>query len=166
MEAHILVSGPVPGGQAQFMSTCLPSTLSGITFPKPGLVGQLLFILQNPAEGDLTHQSLFHEPRPTICTCGLEDRTAQATSCSGQTPHTLRLSPRCPRWGRPPAAPFTEDTGAARVVSSAKGHWPFLCFSFNKYFLKTCYVPDSKLNTRFEPDLGQIFSPVPASASL
>lgn len=33
VEVKILAKGAVLGGQAQFLSTCLPFVLSGITFP-------------------------------------------------------------------------------------------------------------------------------------
>ena len=44
-------------------------SLFGVTFPKPGLVGQLLFILQDPAQSDLPHQRALHKPRPATHTC-------------------------------------------------------------------------------------------------
>ena len=49
VEANIPVSGAVPGGQAKSTSPRLPFTLSGMTSPKLGLLGQHLLILQNPA---------------------------------------------------------------------------------------------------------------------
>lgn len=45
----MLVSGAVPGGRAKFTAPRLPFTLPGMTSPKPGLLGQPLLILQNPA---------------------------------------------------------------------------------------------------------------------
>lgn len=79
MEVNIVGKGAVLGGQASSMSTCLPFTLSAMTFPKPGLVSQLLFILQNPAQGNFTHKVFSMSPAPPHTHLRLDDSTAQAT---------------------------------------------------------------------------------------